>query len=179
LTTGGLGATDIGNKSAIGGISREFYQRIKKHYDDPVNWIRQSREEYFSDKKSRSKDGEDAMWTFEPSAAKKVYQDMIEAENIDVVMGTRLNRSTGVKTKDNRVTQIIMETGEIYEGKIFMDATYEGDLMASAGITYTIGREDNKAYGETLNGVQSGKYNLTLSKKVSRNALHHNFIDRV
>src|SRR5690606_31887742 len=62
LTTGGLGATDIGNKAAIGGISREFYQHVKKHYDDPANWILQTRDEYFSLNERRN-EGEDAMWT--------------------------------------------------------------------------------------------------------------------
>lgn len=179
LTTGGLGATDIGNKQAIGGISREFYQNIKKHYDDPANWTLQSREEYFSLNERRTSDGEDAMWTFEPSAAKKVYQDMMAKEDIDLIIGKRLDRSKGVATRGNRIIKITMETGETFEGKVFMDATYEGDLLATAGVTYTIGREDNKEYGETLNGVQANKYNVTLGNRVSRNAIHHNFINRV
>ncbi len=162
LTTGGLGATDIGNKQAIGGISREFYQNIKKHYDNPENWLLQTREEYFADKSGRSQEGEDAMWTFEPSAAKKVYQEMLEKEDIDLIMDQRLDRSKGVESENNRIKRIAMENGEMFEGKIFMDATYEGDLLAAAGVTYTIGREDNRAYGETLNGVQANKYNLTM-----------------
>src|SRR5690554_5012829 len=170
LTTGALGATDIGNKQAIGGISREFYQNIKKHYDDPANWVLQTREEYFADRSGRSKEGEDAMWTFEPSAAKKVYQEMMKKEDIDLVMGKRLDRSKGVESRDNRIVKISMESGEVFEGKIFMDATYEGDLLAAAGVTYAIGREDNKEYGETLNGVQASKYNLTLDGRPSRNA---------
>src|SRR5690606_8111622 len=93
LTTGGLGATDIGNKQAIGGISREFYRNIKKYYDDPDHWLLQTREEYFADKSGRSQEGEDAMWTFEPSAAKKVYREMMEKEDIDLVTGKRLDRS--------------------------------------------------------------------------------------
>src|SRR5690606_23606550 len=179
LTTGGLGATDIGNKQAIGGISREFYQNIKKHYDNPENWLLQTREEYFADKSGRSQEGEDAMWKFEPSAAKKVYQEMLEKEDIDLIMDQRLDRSKGVESENNRIKRIAMENGEMFEGKIFMDATYEGDLLAAAGVTYTIGREDNRAYGETLNGVQANKYNLTLDGRLSRNALHHNFIDKV
>lgn len=179
LTTGGLGATDIGNKQAIGGISREFYQNIKKHYDNPENWLLQTREEYFADKSGRPQEGEDAMWTFEPSAAKKVYQEMLEKEDIDLIMDQRLDRSKGVESENNRIKRIAMENGEMFEGKIFMDATYEGDLLAAAGVTYTIGREDNRAYGETLNGVQANKYNLTLDGRLSRNALHHNFIDKV
>jgi hypothetical protein len=70
LTTGGLGATDIGNKQAIGGISREFYQNIKKYYSDPAKWNWQNPEEY---KQNRNDPKNDAMWTFEPSAALEVY----------------------------------------------------------------------------------------------------------
>jgi hypothetical protein len=179
LTTGGLGATDIGNKSAIGGISREFYQNIKAYYENPDNWNWQTRQDYFSLDERRSKEGEDAMWTFEPSAAKKVYQDMMGAENITLVTGQRLDRSKGVNSQNNRISQIIMESGEVYSGKMFMDATYEGDLLATAGVTYTVGREANDEYGETLNGVQANKYNVTLKGGVSRNAIHHNFIDGV
>src|SRR5690606_2130557 len=80
LTTGGLGQTDIGNKQAIGGISREFYQNIKKYYDDPANWKWQTKEEYRDGGQTKTSVGEDAMWTFEPSAALKVYQRMIDAE---------------------------------------------------------------------------------------------------
>src|SRR5690606_12389367 len=152
---------------------------IKKYYEDPTNWKWQNRVDYFSLNERRTKDGEDAMWTFEPSAAKKVYQDMMDAENITLVTGQRLNRKNGVISRNNRIQRIIMESGESYEGKMFMDATYEGDLLATAGVTYTIGREDNKEYGETLNGVQANRHNVTLSGRVSRNAVHHNFIDGV
>ena len=179
LTTGGLGATDIGNKSAIGGISREFYQNLKKYYEDPANWKWQTREDYFSLNERRTKDGEDAMWTFEPSAAKKVYQDMMSEEKIVLVTGKRLDRINGVVKKKNRIHQISMESGETYQGKMFIDATYEGDLLATAGVTYTIGREPNDQYGESLNGVQANRYNVTLTGRVSKNGIHHNFIDRV
>src|SRR5690606_30400659 len=108
-----------------------------------------------------------------------VYREMMEKEDIDLVTGKRLDRSMGVETEDNNILKITMESGEVFSGKVFMDATYEGDLLAAAGVTYTIGREDNKEYGETLNGVQANKYNLTLDSRPSRNALHHNFIDKV
>lgn len=179
LTTGGLGATDIGNKQAIGGISREFYINIKKYYDDPAHWKWQGRDEYFSLSERRTRDGEDAMWTFEPTAAKKVYTDMLAAESVEVVIGNRLDRAHGVKSEGNRIQSITMETGEVYVGKMFLDATYEGDLLAAAGVSYTYGREANSQYGETLNGVQANKYALTLKGDVSRNAVHHNFIPGV
>ena len=176
LTTGGLGATDIGNKVAIGGISREFYQNIRKYYSDSNNWQWQKREDY---KGSRTDSNEDAMWTYEPSAALDVYKKMIESENIELVYGERLNRKNGVKKEGARILEIEMENGSSYIGKIFIDASYEGDLMASAGVSYTVGRESLKEYGETLNGVQANKISLTLRESISRNALHHNFIDGV
>ncbi|HZH71178.1 MAG TPA: FAD-dependent oxidoreductase [Mariniphaga sp.] len=176
LTTGGLGATDIGNKQAVGGISREFYQNIKKYYEKPENWKWQKPEEY---QQSRNAGNEDAMWTFEPSAALKVYEDMMAEEDIKVVYNQRLNRTSGVNKQGLRIDEIEMESGQKYKGKMFIDATYEGDLMATAGVTYTYGRESNKEYGETLNGVQANKVSMTLRRNISRNSIHHNFIDGV
>lgn len=178
LTTGGLGATDIGNKHAIGGISREFYQNIHKYYKNPKNWKWQSREDYVGIDPLTS-EGEDAMWTFEPSAALKVYHEMLAPEDIDIVYGERLNREAGVTKKDGKIISIKMESGTVYSGKMFVDATYEGDLMASAGVSYSIGRESNDEYGETLNGIQANKINRTLRWGVSTNAFYHNFIDGV
>ena len=179
LTTGGLGQTDIGNKQAIGGISREFYQNIKKYYDDPTNWQWQTKEEYRDGGQTKTSVGEDAMWTFEPSTALKVYQKMIDAENIKLVYGEQLNRKNGVKKQGEKIIEIEMENGNSYKGKIFIDATYEGDLMAAAGVSYTVGRESNKEYGETLNGVQANDFSITLRGTVSRNSANHNFIDGV
>ena len=154
LTTGGLGQTDIGNKAVIGGISREFYQNIREHYEDTSNWKWQPREEYRDGGQTRTEEGEDAMWTFEPSAALEVYKDMIAAEDIKLVQGERLNRASGVAKDGNIITQITMENGTVYNGRMFIDATYEGDLMAAAGVAYFVGREANTVYGETYSGVQ-------------------------
>ena len=176
LTTGGLGATDIGNKQVIGGISREFYQNIKEYYSEPANWKWQRAEAY---QQARNKKNEDAMWTFEPSAALKVYHEMLKPEKVDIVYNQRLNRETGVKKEGNKIVAIEMENGASYKAQMFIDATYEGDLMAAAGVNYTFGRESNKQYGETLNGVQANNYNATLRKTLSRNSTNHNFISRV
>ncbi|MEK6481673.1 FAD-dependent oxidoreductase [Catalinimonas sp. 4WD22] len=176
LTTGGLGQTDIGNKQAIGGISREFYQNIRKYYNDPSNWKWQDREEYMDGGQTRTAEGEDAMWTFEPSAALQVYKDMLAEEEVDLVYDKKLNRESGVKKEGAVISQIEMESGEVYNGKMFIDATYEGDLMAAADVSYTLGRESNEQYGETLNGVQANKISLSLLGTVSRNGRHHNFI---
>ncbi len=179
LTTGGLGQTDIGNKQAIGGISREFYQNIKAYYENPDNWKWQTSAEYRDGGQTRTKAGEDAMWTFEPSVALKVYDQMIAAENIDLVYEERLNRKNGVRKEGTQIVSIEMESGKKYTGKMFIDATYEGDLLATAKVSYIIGRESNKEYGETLNGVQANDIGITLRKTISLNSVHHNFIDRV
>lgn len=179
LTTGGLGQTDIGNKQVIGGIAREFYQNIKKHYQDSSNWNWQLRSEYKDGGQTRSEEHEDAMWTFEPSAALKVYHEMINNLDIQIVYNQQLNRATGVSKSDNTITSITMESGERYEGKMFIDASYEGDLLASAGVTYNIGRESNSKYGESLNGVQANDTSLMLLGGISKNDHHHNFVNGV
>jgi hypothetical protein len=179
LTTGGLGQTDIGNKQVIGGISLEFYEGIKKYYDERANWKWQTKQEYRDGGQTRTAEGEDAMWTFEPSAALKVFETLMKPENISVIYSQRLNRKNGVKKQGKKIVEIEMETGEKYRGKMFIDATYEGDLMASAGVTYSVGRESNSEYGETLNGVQANKVSMTLRRTISRNSIHHNFINGV
>lgn len=180
LTTGGLGQTDIGNKQVIGGISREFYQNIKTYYENPKNWDWQKRSEYKDGGQTRTAKGEDAMWTFEPSAALSVYKNMMAAEqNITLVLNQRLNRNGGIKMKRGNIISIQMESGEWYQGKVFIDATYEGDLMALADISYTTGRESNETYNENLNGVQADTKKPSLTGVISLNAHNHNFVDGV
>lgn len=156
LTTGGLGATDIGNKGAIGGISREFYVAVKKHYSSASAWKWQQPEE-FRRADLRTVTGDDAMWTFEPSTALKIYTDWIRENQITVAYGERLDRKSGVATTRSipwRIISVRMESGRTFHGRMFIDATYEGDLMAAARVSYTVGREPNAQYGETLNGAQ-------------------------
>ncbi len=153
LTTGGLGATDIGNKRCIGGISLEFYEHIFNYYNDPNNWKQETREAYFKSRQ-RSTESEKAMWTFEPSAATKVFTKMLSDANIKVVFGERLDLKKGVVKEGTSIKQIVMESGRKFIGKVFIDATYEGDLMAKAGVGYHVGREANSKYGETINGLQ-------------------------
>ncbi len=150
LTSGGLGMTDSGNRAVIGGISREFYQRIKKHYEDDAAWTRQKRSEY-----AHWNPREDALWRFEPKVAEKVYREMLAEAKVQVVLGERLDLAKGVVLEGGRIVRIVMESGRAFAGKMFVDATYEGDLMAKAGVSYTVGREANAQYGETLNGVQT------------------------
>ena len=159
LTTGGLGATDIGNKKAIGGLSREFYTGIAKYYADDAKWVHQTREAYFAKRPHGNAGDEGTMWTFEPHAATAVYDQMLKAagDKVTVVYGERLDLKKGVIKDGTRIVKIIMESGREFSGKVFIDATYEGDLMAKAGVSYHVGREANATYGETLNGVEVGQ----------------------
>jgi hypothetical protein len=154
LTTGGLGATDIGNKRCIGGLSREFYHRVWQHYQQPKTWTRESRERYYSGKPHGNQADEETMWTFEPHVATKVYEDMLREAKVPVVFGERLDLKNGVQKDGARITSIRMESGRTFTGRMFIDAGYEGDLMARAGVSYHVGREANADYGETLNGIQ-------------------------
>ena len=176
LTTGGLGQTDIGNKRVIGGISREFYQNIKTYYDQPENWKWQEKSAYMDGGQTRTEANENSMWTFEPSAALKVYHDMLEEAGIGVVYNEKLNRKNGVRKRGNRIVSITMLSGKAYGGKVFIDATYEGDLMAAAGVSYRVGREANAEFGETLDGVHARDHDTTMTGGRSINSANHNFV---
>lgn len=128
MTSGGLGQTDIGNKGAIGGISREFYRRVGKHY------------------------GKEESWTFEPHVAEDILWEMLNGSSVPVFLHSRLK---DVRKEGARIREIEMENGKVFRAKMFIDASYEGDLMARAGVTYTVGREANAQYNETLNGVRA------------------------
>jgi hypothetical protein len=158
LTAGGLGWTDSGNKAVIGGLSREFYHRVWKHYDQPSAWKWQQREAYGN--KGQGTPALDTtgrtMWIFEPHVAEKVYEDWIKELKIPVVRDAWLDREKGVKLDNGRITQITTLDGKSYTAGIFIDATYEGDLMAAAKVDYHVGREAGKTYGEEWAGIQTG-----------------------
>ena len=154
LTTGGLGQTDIGNKSAFGGIALEFYRDVAKWYADPAHWTRQTRKEYKPGGQTAGTMGMDSMWTFEPSAALAILEGWEKRDGLDIRRGEWLDREKGVEKKDGKIVSIKTLSGNVYRGKVFVDATYEGDLMAAAGVSYMVGREANSVYGETISGIQ-------------------------
>jgi hypothetical protein len=131
MVTGGLSATDHGEKQVVGGYSLEFYERLGRHY------------------------GRDFEWYPEPHVAEKVLQEMIqETQIVEVFYEHRLKERDGVKREEARITEIRMENGSTFHAAIFVDASYEGDLMAQAGVSCTWGREDTGQYGESLAGVR-------------------------
>ena len=155
LTTGGLGQTDIGNKSAFGGIALEFYKAVAAHYHNEANWKYQKLTDYSPDGQCFGTKGSDAMWTFEPSAALKILEGWEERDGLEIVRGEWLDRGKGGVTVENgRIVSFRTLSGKVYAGDCFIDATYEGDLMAAAGVSYFVGREANSVYGETISGVQ-------------------------
>ena len=134
MSSGGLGYTDIGNKYAITGLARDFYRRIGQHY------------------------GKFEQWTFEPHVAEDIFKQYVAQGNFQVLYETRLR---DVKKQGARITEVVLENavdrsaaGVIVRAKVYIDCGYEGDLMAKAGVSYVVGREDNKDYNETINGVQ-------------------------
>lgn len=128
LTAGGLTYTDIGNKHAIGGLSREFYRRVGRRY------------------------GMSEFWTFEPHVAEEVFRDWLAEEGIECHFESFLDR---VEMDGSRIRRITTEHGIVVTARMFIDASYEGDLMAKAGVSFTVGREDNATYGESWNGAQA------------------------
>jgi hypothetical protein len=129
LTTSGLSATDIGSKHVIGGLARQFYRDVGTYY------------------------GMEERWHFEPHVASLVFEEWLRKYNIPVY---REHRLESVQKTGRRITGLRMENGAMFTAEIFIDATYEGDLMARAGIDYTVGREGNALYREHFNGVQYG-----------------------
>ncbi len=135
LTTGGLGYTDIGNKYAITGLSRDFYRRLGKHY------------------------GKFEQWIFEPGVAKALFEEYVNRGQIEILYDYRI---VSLEKENTDIREIVLEnssnpsidTKRTVAGKIFIDTSYEGDLLALAGVSYIVGREANSDYNETYNGVQ-------------------------
>ena len=158
LSAGGLGFTDTGNKEVIGGLAREFYHRVYMKYQADANWEWQKREEYGNvGQGTPAIDGDRrTMWIFEPHIAEEVFEDFVKENQITVYRDEWLDRESGVSMEKGRITSIKTLSGKVFEGRMFMDATYEGDLMASAGVAYHVGRESTDTYDEKWNGVQTG-----------------------
>jgi len=133
MSSGGLGLTDIGNKYAISGLALDFYRRIGTHY------------------------GKFEQWIFEPHVAEDLFKDYIKRADIEVLYE---NRITGLKKQGNVIQEISLENSvtsvpaNVVAAKMFIDCSYEGDLMARSGVSYAVGREDNKDFDETFNGAQ-------------------------
>jgi hypothetical protein len=140
MVSGGLGATDTGNRAAIGGYSREFFDRVRRHY------VRK-----YGARSAQVKDCS-AGFRFEPHVAENVLREMLKEAKVEVLFGQRL---AAVKKVGALLTRITTLAGDEFAARVFIDASYEGDLMARAKVSYTVGREGRAQYGESLAGVQA------------------------
>ncbi|MEM9109911.1 MAG: FAD-dependent oxidoreductase [Planctomycetota bacterium] len=153
LTSSGLGWTDLGNPKILGGLSREFYHRVYKHYQDETAWVHQTLEAF--PKKGQGTAAFNAETelasVFEPKVAERVFAQMAEEAGVTIIKG-RLDLDCGVIKDGRRIAAIKLENGMTIEGKMFIDASYEGDLMPGAGVSYVVGRESNSEFNEQGNG---------------------------
>ena len=159
LSSGGIGYTDTGNKAVIGGLARDFYHRVWKHYDDEAAWTWQKKSEFGNKGQGTPAiDGkEQTMWLFEPHVAEQIFEEYVSENHIPVLRDEWLDREHGIKKEGTRIASITMLSGKTFRARMFIDATYEGDLMAAAGVDYHVGRESQAEYGEDANGIQTGK----------------------
>lgn len=154
MTSGGLGNTDIGKQETIGGIAREFYRKIHRWYHLPKHWKFQTPQDFIKLADAK-RIAPDAMFVFEPHVAELTFHKMLAAAEVPVVLGERLDLENGVEKDGNKIVSIRMESGRVFSGKVFLDCSYEGDLMAKADVSYTFGREGNAKYDEQINGVNT------------------------
>lgn len=157
LSAGGLGFTDTGNKSVIGGLARDFYHRVYLHYQQPDAWRWEPREAYGNKGQGTPAiDGRNrTMWIFEPHVAEDIFEALVKENRITVLRDEWLDREKGVRMEGSRIASLSTLSGKTFQGRMFIDATYEGDLMAAAGVSYTVGREANSQYQEKWNGVET------------------------
>ncbi len=130
MVSGGLGHTDHGNIKTIGGISREFFRRVGRHYGQPVTWY------------------------FEPHVAEDVFKQMAAEAGVRVLYHQRLKEHGGVQKRNGHIAAVVTEKGQRFAARAFVDATYEGDLLAQAGVSFTWGREGRDKYDESYAGVR-------------------------
>lgn len=150
MSVEGLGGTDIDNQPfqnspAVGGLALEFYRRISAHY---------GRSQKF-EAMLAARDKDTSLWRFEPHVAESVWDAWVRESGITVLLGHRLKETRGVTKDGTRIMALHFENGAEARAKLFIDATYEGDLLAFAGVGFTVGREGNAKYGETNNGVRT------------------------
>jgi len=160
LSSGGLGWTDTGKKEVIGGLSREFYHRVYNKYTTDSAWKWENQSDFGNQGQGTPAiDGANrTMWIFEPHIAEEVFDEWVKELGIELHRDEWLDRESGVTIEDGKITAIRTLSGKEFKGKMFIDATYEGDLMAASGVSYHVGREANSVYDEEWNGVQTGVF---------------------
>ncbi|GHS91625.1 xanthan lyase [Bacteroidia bacterium] len=158
LVTSGLTATDMNRSDLIGGITKEFYSRLYAYYLNPEAWKNQDRATFMESTLKRTytgkNDSRQMQWVYESKVAENIIRDMLKEANVDILFNSRLDLSLPVRKEGNRITGIEIEGGTTIQAQMYIDASYEGDLMAKSGVSYIVGRESNSRYGETYNGIR-------------------------
>jgi hypothetical protein len=154
MTASGLGWTDIGNPAILGGLSREFYHRVYRHYQDDAAWVQEGRADYDGECQGFPlvDHGNQLASTFEPKVAEAIFDAMVADAGVQVMRG-RLDLSKGVTKEGEAIRRLHLEGGATVAGRMFIDASYEGDLLAAAGVSFVMGRESNAEFAETCNGI--------------------------
>lgn len=136
MVSGGLSGTDVGRREVIGGMALEFYYRSGRYYE-------------------LDRHLQEIAWMPEPKAAETIFRDMLREAGVVLFQHHRLREKDGVRKQGARIVEIAAENGARFTARVFADASYEGDLMAQARVTYTFGRESSAQYGESLAGVRA------------------------
>ncbi len=153
LMTNGLGATDMWEKDKVGGFAREFYAAIHAHYAQPAAWRHETRAAYLPRHRDAVAEDLRLQFFFEPSVAQRIVDDFVRAAGVEVWRRERLRRPGGAVKAGNRLVALELESGRRIAGRIFIDASYEGDLLAEAGVSHVVGREGRAEFGETRAGI--------------------------
>lgn|GEM_PF-647749 len=155
LTSSGLGWTDLGDESILGGLSREFYEAVYDHYQDDAAWTWEAKQLGMGGQGGPAFNASLGIASvFEPKVAESIFDEMIAAAGVTVVEG-RLDLTNGVSRSGTAIRSLRLEDGRVFPGSVFIDASYEGDLLPGAGVAFTVGREANSTYGESFNGIQT------------------------
>ena len=162
MATSGLTATDINRQDQVGGLAAEFYGRIWDYYINPQVWRNQTREEFMISSRKRTftgkNDARQIQWVYESGVAERIMKDMLEEAGVTVIYNAPLDLEGGASVRDGKIRKIHLLNGTDVKAKMFLDCSYEGDLMAAAGVSYIIGREGVDQYGEDMAGIR--KFNF-------------------
>ena len=162
LATSGLTATDINRQDQVGGLAAEFYGRIWDYYIRPEVWRNQTREQFMESSRKRTFSGKNDVrqiqWVYESGVAERIMKDMLEEAGVTVIYNAPLDLEDGASVRGGRIRRINLLDGTRVKAKMFLDCSYEGDLMAASGVSHIIGRESVDQYGEDMAGIR--KFNF-------------------
>ncbi len=159
MSSSGLGFTDLGDSEILGGLNREFYHRAYLYYQQGGSWNWQTQASFGNPSNQGVPSFNAATQVssvFEPKVAEAIFNQFLTEENVPVIPG-RLDLSGGVVMNAGKISHLRLEDGREFSGKMFIDASYEGDLLPGAGVSFTVGREANATYGETFSGIQTAR----------------------